>query len=425
MNAGKGRDRRLIEQAQGRLRVEVYAMRRQQWIHSQIEKQHLLGRLLSQKLGTAAHDIVLRIAYFLVPTKLLLFSGFAHGHVHDRVEALHQSACDSRWETVSPMNARIEAASFDLGHGLFAVCGGLDDHPSRARCLDSAEVYCSVQRRWYTLPALRARRHGCAGAVIGDHLYVAGGAGDDSKYQLSFERLALTRVEAVLLSNSAWRKIEPTTLAGAKAQCGARWSSMTKQQRQHVLNGGHVEDFDVAASEEEEKWCLVPAQPQHTRLHPAAGEVEGLFVLAGGDLLGSVEGYNPATERWCLLPPTPFAVRAGGYCVWQGSLVIAGGETAEGRTAPWTISNKVLRFDGTAWATMPEMKHDRLAPALAVVTGDLWVLGGVSSDDAFVAQLERFDSAAQEWVEAEPACNLRTPCHVCYAAAMPWFQCAT
>ena len=108
----------------------------------------------------------------------------------------------NRWTTLAPMScARNHTAGGTIGGKLY-VAGG---RPGSQDCL---EVYDPATDAWTRKAAMPTGRSGAAGAVVGDCLYVFGGEGNASDPNGIFHQ-----VEAYDPASDSWRQLPPMQTA--------------------------------------------------------------------------------------------------------------------------------------------------------------------------------------------------------------------
>ena len=71
--------------------------------------------------------------------------------------------------------------------------------------------------------------------------------------------------------------------------------------------------------------------------------------------------------------------------------------------------------------SLPNMNRSRMGPTLTVIDDVIWVIGGHDGVD-FVGSIEKYDEAAQVWVELPADFGLKVPFHACFSAALPGLQ---
>ena len=379
--AGTGRDDplggRLIRPPASSVFANTEVGRRELLAERAADKLLLRGAF-AEVFGGLVDDLALRIARFLTaPERLLVFSGF-RGKIFNTV-FMHSPQREG-WQQPSRMlTPRIDCAAVQLDAHRMMFAGGVDEHPLRGAMQDTAHQYDALTNSWSELPPMPALRHGCGGALLDGIVYVVGGC---------------------YVAEGA----EPSMLA-----------------------------YDVAA----QAWSELPP-PSRDKAFAAVGAVAGRIVVAGGEAAQAgesaeergrrVEAYSPASRTWELCPPMETVRSACGSCEWRGSLVVCGGRGDQGQPLA-----TVEAFDGREWRRLPDMVCARLGPAVAVVEGEMYAVGGVSHSDVgswgadgggaptgaepFTADVERFNAAAERW---EVCTEMRAPVayHACFAAGL-------
>jgi len=188
----------------------------------------------------------------------------------------------------------------------------------------------SRDQRWRPLARMSVPRGAPAGAVVGDRLYVAGGAKQNA------DQFALP-----------YRSVE-------------------------------VYDFDS------DSWSAGPELPSPR--HHAAGVADGrdLYVIGGRDpsdlTLSKVDRLDVRTGAWKRVTPLPFGTSGAEAEDLDGRIVVTGGEDPtlydEGRAwvtpAAWELDPRSGR-----WTRLPNLHLPRHGHASAVVGGRVYVLEGI------------------------------------------------
>ncbi len=159
--------------------------------------------------------------------------------------------------------------------------------------------------------------------------------------------------------------------------------------------------IDVAASG---TWTTLAPMPT-PRQEVAVAALDGAVWVIGGfgpraEPVGTVEVYDPATNRWRARPPLPVALHHAAAAVVDHRLFVVGGY--EGGRVRWTPSQTVFEWDGerSSWGTRAAMPTARGALAVAVLDGRVHALGG--SGDGLSAAHEIYDPASNRWRGATP-----------------------
>jgi N-acetylneuraminic acid mutarotase len=191
--------------------------------------------------------------------------------------------------------------------------------------------------KWTEMPPMNLARGAAGTAVIGDKLYVAGGA--------------------------------PKTF-GVSAK-GSPYGSM------------EIFNFET------EEWSRGPDMPM-PRHHLVAAGLDGKLYVVGGraGLLdtnnaipptGEFDRYDPKTEEWERLPELPFPAGYPGITTAAGKVVVVGGEDQThwedggGWVTPaaWAFDPKANR-----WQRLPDLNIERRGMGAASVDGRVYVLTG-------------------------------------------------
>jgi len=130
-----------------------------------------------------------------------------------------------------------------------------------------------------------------------------------------------------------------------------------------------VRSYDPAAG------VWLEHQPMLTSRARAAAAVldEAIYVIGGDNrgALGTVEIYDPVEDRWAVGPLLPEAREGAAAVAWRGHLYLAGGRNAEGQ-----IRGTLLRLQGDRWVQLEADALPVADAAVAVVNGQLNLLGG-------------------------------------------------
>jgi serine/threonine-protein kinase PknK len=261
-------------------------------------------------------------------------------------------AYDPAANTWTSMPDLPEARS-DLGvavaDGRMAAVGGV----SSGTVLKSAVSLDLTSKTWAALPDLATPRHGMAVAAVGKSVYAIGGA---------------TEVGDSQVSSSA----EALKLAPRRVQPASEWRSLPDASTARLMMAWTVLD----------------------------GKIWIIGGLTEGNVLPTVESYDPQNRAWRLETPLPIALHHATAATYRGEVVVIGGTTDNIAQA----SNKVFALRGGAWAELPPLQHARAAAAAAVVGDKLVVVGGQNAKQ-IVPQTEVFDG--QSWNQAPDMPNPR------------------
>jgi hypothetical protein len=197
--------------------------------------------------------------------------------------------------------------------------------------------YDPKSNRWTALPPMHLARGAAGAAVVGDKLYVAGGA---------------PQTFGVSVSGAPYGALE-------------------------------IYDFETRT------WEDGPDMPV-PRHHTVAVGLGGKLYVAGGragllDLNNSkppsdeFDRYDPARARWERLPPLPLGVGFAGITATAGKVVVVGGENQAGWEdgGGWTTPS-AWAFDPRTgrWQRLPDLRIERRGFGAATVGGRIYALMG-------------------------------------------------
>jgi len=235
--------------------------------------------------------------------------------------------------TSSPIGLNhTQAATYD---GKLYLAGGyLDGYEAT----DQFWEYDPMADRWHELLPMGKARGAAAAAVIGDKLYVAGGA--------------------------------PQTFYGTNSE-GTPY--------------GTLEIYDFKTRE----WATGPEMPV-PRHHTVGVALGGRFYVAGGrsgllDLnndkppVAAFDRYDPASGRWERLPRMPFGVGYEGITAADSKVVTVGGEDQAGweegggwaDASAWAFDPETNR-----WGRLPDLHIERRGFGAATAGGRIYALMG-------------------------------------------------
>lgn len=266
------------------------------------------------------------------------------------------------WSEASPMptaRSEMQAAVLD---GLVYVPGGLG--PDRA--LDVVETYDPVAGVWREAPPLPAPVHHAGVAAADGRVFVSGGYAD-----LRF--VPGSTLWAFDPVRRRWERLPDLPAPRAGHALVALDGAL------YVIGGlGRTSQavwrFDLAT----ERWTEPAARIPTVREHLAAVVLDGRIWTIGGRWpergnVGTVEVYDPATDRWAPGPdlPTPRSGLTAG--VLDGRIHVVGGEALSGGR---TFEQHEVYDPATgSWATAPPLRPARHGLASAVA-GERWYLIG-------------------------------------------------
>ncbi len=251
---------------------------------------------------------------------------------------------DNQWTKKKPMALASHHVAFTEYHGKIYAFGGFvfpQSGPPAWVPINNAWEYDPATDTWKALAPLPTKRGSAVAAVVGDKIYVIGGA---------------------------------ALLPGSEA------TALTPAVPQAVL--GTVEEYDPAAN----TWRARSPMPT-PRNHAAAGAVNGKIYVIGGRVgaafigvasdISVVEEYDPSSDKWSAprarMPTTRSALGAGTY---NGRIYVAGGEFQDPHMMATFRSVEAYEPASNTWAVMPSMPVSRHGLAAGVIGNRLLLVGG-------------------------------------------------
>jgi N-acetylneuraminic acid mutarotase len=257
--------------------------------------------------------------------RIYILGGYSTSTVADVLAFDPRSRRYSR-ETKMPVGTDHPLVTAHAGW-LYVLGGYVNNDPQRGFWRYSPET-----KKWQRLADQPVLRGAMAGAVIGDKLYVAGGA-------------------------------------------PRRFPPEDKQPPYHRLD-----IYDLRTN----SWSRGPDMPtaRHHTAYAAIGRY--LYVAGGRDdddaAVKALERYDTRTRRWESLPALPFPLGGLEGAAYAGRFVVAGG----GDERNWEkgggfVTPSAWSFDpgSRRWSRLPDMKTARHGLAAAVLDGRLYTFDGV------------------------------------------------
>ena len=123
--------------------------------------------------------------------------------------------------------------------------------------------------------------------------------------------------------------------------------------------------------------------------------------------LPTVEMYDPATDTWIQKTDMPTA-RSTRTCVVNGKIYAIGGMAPNNlrQNKPWRLDTVEVYDPATdTWAKVKKMNHARSGPAISVVDGKIYVMGGTGwpqipfHPGPFLSSIEAYNPKTNQWRE--------------------------
>ena len=205
----------------------------------------------------------------------------------------------------------------------------------------------------------------------------------------------LDTVESYTIDSNLWTvapslpgprgRFPAVELGGALYACGG--SDGGRDLREvHAWRGAADSQWQRTSDLRHKRSCA-GAAVLHNRIYVVGGR-------SGSKTLRSVESYDPAEERWQELDPMITARSEPAVCVLNGALYAIGG--VESWSGQCLSSVEVYEPQTRCWSPAPAMNHARRGAGVVVFRGKLLVIGGSDGHTCLVSS-ELFDPATQSW----------------------------
>lgn len=277
------------------------------------------------------------------------------------------------WHRVSSVPIGYTEAMGETVNGKLYVFGGYTD-PSYVPS-NSVWRYDPTADTWTRLGNMPVGSTHTGTAVDGNFIYLAGGYPPDPTH--SYQVFATTNVWQYDTTHDTWAALPPLP----QARGGGQLADVN-----HVLY--YVSGSDLSRSDRHEVWGLdlnnlsagwVNEAPVPTaRNHLGAASIGGKLYAIGGaanqdaaeTALSTNEVYDPSTNTWSEAAPmpTPRALMMAGCDVFNGYVIVAGGETSYG-----VPTDQVTAYDPftNAWTQLTPLPVPRTSGILKDLNGEL------------------------------------------------------
>jgi len=235
--------------------------------------------------------------------------------------------------------------AFTEYHGKIYAFGGFvypASGPAAWVPVDNAWEYDPAADSWKALAPMPTRRGSPVAAVVGDKIYVIGGA--------------------TLPVGSTETAVHPA--------------------RPH-LSVGSVEEYDPAANTWRPRTSMPTARNHATagvvngKIYVIGGRVGTAFITSGSSNIDVVEEYDPATDAWgaprARMPSARSAMASG---VYNGRIYVTGGEGQDTQRMYTFRALEAYDPASNAWAILPSMPVSRHGLAGAVAGNRLHMVSG-------------------------------------------------
>jgi N-acetylneuraminic acid mutarotase len=131
--------------------------------------------------------------------------------------------------------------------------------------------------------------------------------------------------------------------------------------------------------------------------------IAGKLYVAGGydatrTLTRTLYAYTVSTNTWSRRADMPVVSACGGSAMISGKLYVFTGCTRSS-TGAQIAAGKLHRYDPSTntWSTLPSAPSMHVEPAVGVISGKLYVVGGNNGASVAVRRLDVYDPATDTW----------------------------
>ena len=259
------------------------------------------------------------------------------------------------WELRAPMPVLRQELATGVLDGKVYVLGGYDEN---RRSTATVEVYNPATNTWTSAHPLPFPVNHNAAAVAGGKLYSFGaGAGQTFVYNPS---------------NNSWTaRASSHYVHSLTAAVGVIGDKIYVAGGANTPSERELEVYDTVAN----TWT-VKAPMRVPRNHCGGGVINGNFYVVGGRHgLGStnaLEVYNPQTNTWSSRTPMPTFRSGIAAAVVNDELWVFGGEEADGLHSEVEVYNPV----SDSWRRLPDMPLARHGIWASVIENKIYIPGG-------------------------------------------------
>jgi N-acetylneuraminic acid mutarotase len=245
------------------------------------------------------------------------------------------------------------------------------------------------QNGWTNISTIPTGRAASYAAVIGEKIYVIGGAAE-------FTIADMDDNEVYNTSTNIWDTLAPMTTPRGFLMGAVVNDTIYAVGGGYPTHSNKVEAYDPVT----DTWTTKSSMPVAIR-STQAGVVDGIIYVLGGNSNGrNCYAYNPVTNEWTEKIPVP--VGGGGdlaVAVYNGLIYTFGG----GYYTVGAYSNVYAYNPQTdQWTQKASMPTARFALQAYLVDGKIYAIGGSQSQGTALSTVEVYDPSADTWEALDP-----------------------
>jgi N-acetylneuraminic acid mutarotase len=307
---------------------------------------------------------------------------------------------DPRWKMSAPLPKAIGEIVAATVNGKIHVLSGLDNRPGVVTPTGYNWVYDPATNAWTDAKPMPVPAHHIMVTTLNNKIYVFGGFVRPPSV-MAWQPIARSWEYDPASDN--WKELTPMPTprgAGQAVEAGGKIyviggvrSTKEGEPGAPIVLGstdqlvlGTVEEYDPAT----DRWRARSAMPT-ARNHFYAGAVDGRIYAFDGrigtvfvtksDTIDLVEAYDPATDHWSFTTRAPTTRGDVSGDAHDGLLYVAGGEFQDYQRKMTFWAVEVFNPKTGEWSTLPHMLVARHGFAAAFIGAKLHVMGGGFQSD--------------------------------------------
>ncbi len=267
------------------------------------------------------------------------------------------------WTKKKPMALPSHHVALTEYHGKIYAFGGFvypQSGPPAWAPVNNAFEYDPATDAWKALAPMPTKRGSPVAAVVGDKIYVIGGAAtmpgsSETAISQTTPQMCLGTVEEYDPQKNTWRERSPMPTPRNHTTAGVVNGKI------YVLGGrvgaafiglasdiSVVEEYDPAA----DKWGAPRSRMPTARSAVGSGVYNGRIYVAGGEYqdphlmatFRAVEAYEPATNSWTIMPSMPVSRHGLAAGVIGNKFILVGGDVQSSGTGIAASTGEVDAF---------------------------------------------------------------------------------
>ena len=170
------------------------------------------------------------------------------------------------------------------------------------------------------------------------------------------------------------------------------------------------------AGAQEDTWTKKADMPT-ARYQVATSVVDGIIYAIGGitvrgQLLSTVEAYDPVTDTWSRKTEMPTPRQALSTSMVDGKIYAIGGVGAQSEFAP-VFTSTVEAYDPVTdtWTKKADMPATRAGLSTSAVNGKIYAIGGIGRQgvfaEAFTSTVYEYDPVTDTWTRKADMSTVR------------------